>query len=64
MVHTDGAVGRLPHLFQLVLLHACLIRGDGGTLDADIALLNRLGSFQGHFIVSLITMLKAKVKIV
>lgn len=35
----DGAVGALPHLLQLELLHTRLIRGDGGTLDANIVLL-------------------------
>jgi hypothetical protein len=29
----------LPHLLELELLHACLIRGDGGALDANIVLL-------------------------
>lgn len=29
----------LPHLLELELLHTRLVRGDGGTLDADIVLL-------------------------
>lgn len=31
---SDGAIGRLPHLFEVELLHARLIRRDGGALDA------------------------------
>ncbi len=38
----DGAVRRLPHLLQVKLLHPRLVRGDGGALDADLMLLDRL----------------------
>jgi len=35
----DGAVGGLPHLLEVKLLDARLVRRDGGALDADAALL-------------------------
>jgi hypothetical protein len=40
-------VGRLPHLLELELLDALLIGGDGGALDADVALLDGLGGVNG-----------------
>ena len=46
----DGAVRRLPHLFQAKLLHPPLVRGDGRALDADPVFFNRLRRLDRHFI--------------
>ncbi len=60
----DGAVGALPHLLQAELLHACLVRGDGGALDANVVLLDRLGRVHGHLIVGGIAVLNTEIVIV
>ena len=44
----DGAVGRAVHLVQAELLHARLVGGDRGALDADPVLLDRFGSLHGY----------------
>ena len=40
----DGSVRRPPHLLQVELLHSCLVRGDGGTLDTHVVLLDGVSS--------------------
>lgn len=44
MAPRETYVGRLPHLLELELLDTGLIGGDGGALDADLVLLDGLGS--------------------
>ena len=46
----NGAVGALPHLVQLVLLHALGVGGDGGALDRHAVLLVGEGGIHGHLI--------------
>ena len=46
----DGAVGALPHLVQLVLLHALGVGGDGSALDRHAVLLVGEGGIHGHLI--------------
>jgi hypothetical protein len=50
---TYGAIGRTPHLLQLELFHAILIRCDGRALDADVVLENCLGRIDRYLIISL-----------
>ena len=50
---TYGAIGRTPHLLQLELLHARLVRRDGRALDADIVLEDRLGRLDRYLVVGL-----------
>lgn len=57
----DGAVGRSPHLLELELLHAFLIRSDGGTLDAHVVFLHRSGRVHGHLVVCGVSVLDAQV---
>ena len=45
---TNGAVGTLPHLLQLELFNSGLVRCDGRTLDANVVLSNRFGTFHSH----------------
>lgn len=59
----DGSVRTLPHLFQIKLLNASLIRRNGGTLDAYFVFLDRLGSINCHLVVCGITMLDAQIVI-
>ena len=47
---TDGAVGALPHLGEVILLHALAVGGDGGTLDGDAVLLGGVCRVKGHLI--------------
>ena len=46
----DGAVGALPHLVQVVFLHALGVGGDGGALDCHAILLVGKGGIHGHLI--------------
>src|SRR6266850_2459494 len=50
---TYGAIGRTPHLLQLELLHACLVRRDGRALDADVVLKDRLGRLDRYLVIGL-----------
>lgn len=58
---TDGAVGRPPHLLQLELLHALLVRRDGGALDAHIVALHGLRSLHRHLVVRGVAVLHTEV---
>lgn len=58
---TDGAVGRAPHLLELELLHAVLIRRDGGAFDAHVVTAHRLRRLDRHPVVCCISVLHAKV---
>lgn len=55
----DSAVRRFPHLFQLELLNPLLIRGDGGTLDTNIVLLDGFCSILGDLVIGGVTILYA-----
>lgn len=48
-----GAVRALPHLLEVELLHACLIRGDCRALDADFVLENGLCRLDGDLVACL-----------
>ena len=50
---TYGAIGRAPHLLQLELFDARLVRRDGRALDADIVLEDRLGRLDRHPVIGL-----------
>lgn len=58
---SDGAVGGQPHLLQLELLHSCLVRGNGRTLDTNRVFLDGLGSINGDLVVGLIAVGQAKI---
>ena len=51
--NTHGAVGALPHLFQFEFLHPGLVRGDGGTFDSDVVLLDGLRRVDRDLVVCL-----------
>lgn len=57
----DCSVGRAPHLLELELLHALLIRSDGGTLDANIVAPHSLCCLYRHLVVGGITVLHSQV---
>ena len=59
----DGAIGTLPHLLQFELLDSGFVGGDGRTLDAHLALLDGLGSVQGHLVVRLVSVFDAEVEV-
>ena len=44
----DGAIGGEPHLLELELLHALLVRRDGGALDGNVVLQRGVGAVDGH----------------
>lgn len=54
---TDGAIGRFPHLLELELFHASLIRRNRGTLDSNLAGLDGFSSVDSDLIVRLVTLL-------
>lgn len=58
----DGPVGRAPHLLQLELLHALLVRRDGGTLDAHVVAPDRLRCLDRHLVVGRVSVFHAEVK--
>lgn len=58
---SDGPVWRQPHLLEVELLDARLIRSDCGALDADGILLDRLGGVHRHLVVGLVAVLEAEV---
>ena len=60
---SDGAVGAFPHLLQLELLDSGFIGGDGGALDAYLALLDCLSGLYCHFVVGGIAVLDAQIEI-
>ena len=57
----DGAIRRLPHFLEPEFLHAGFIRRNGGALDADAVLLDRVGRVDGDLIVGLVAVLHPKV---
>ena len=57
----DGAIGRLPHLLQLELLHTLLIWSNGGALDSDLVLLDGISRLNCDLIISGITVLNGEI---
>ena len=57
----DGAVGALPHLLQVVLVHARGVRRDGGALHGHAQALGGLGGIHGHLVVGGVAVLEAQV---
>ena len=57
----DGAVGALPHLMELVLLHPLGVGGDGGALDGHAVFLVGLGGVEGHLVAGGVTVGQAEV---
>ncbi|CAG9096414.1 unnamed protein product, partial [Plutella xylostella] len=57
----DGAVGALPHLLELELLDSLLVGSDGGALDADVVLLDGVGTVDSDLVVGLVAVLHAQV---
>ena len=59
----NGAVRRQPHLLEVEFFDARFVGRDGGALDADADLLDRLGGVDGDLIARLVALLDAKVVI-
>ena len=59
----NRAVGRLPHLVQVVLRHALGVRSDGCALDRDAVLLRRVGAVNRHLITRFVAVRQAKIVI-
>ena len=59
----NGAVGRLPHLVQVVLRHALGVRGDGRALDRDAVLFRRVGAVNRHLIARFVAVRQTEVVI-
>ena len=60
---SDGAVGAFPHLLQLELLDSGFVGGDGGALDAHLALLDCFCGLDRHLVVGGIAVLHAQIEI-
>ena len=60
---SDSSVGRFPHLLEVELSHASLVRGYSCALYSNFACLNGFGSLNRHLIVCGITVLHAEVEI-
>jgi hypothetical protein len=58
---TDSSVRALPHLVELILVHALCIWGDGSTLHSHAIFLGSLGRVDGYLIVGLVAVRQAKV---
>ena len=58
---TNGAVRRLPHLFEAELFDTRLIRRDGCTLDSNTVLLDRVGGVDRDLVFGRVTRLHAEV---
>src|SRR5699024_11491949 len=57
----DGAVGALPHLVQLVLVHPLGVGGDGGALDRHAVLLVGQGGVHRHLVAGGVPVVQAQV---
>ena len=58
---TNGAVGALPHLGQIVLRHSCSVRGDGCALDCNAVLLGGVGAVDGYLILGLFPVFQTQI---
>ena len=59
----DGSIGALPHLLELEFFDTGLIGSDGGALDANFALLDGFGSFDGDFVIGGVSVFNAQVEV-
>lgn len=57
----DCSVRRAPHLLEFELLHALLVRSDGGTLDANIVVPHSLRCLNSHLVIRGIAVLHSQV---
>lgn len=57
----DCSVRRAPHCLELELLHALLVRSDGGALDANIVAPHSLRCLNSHLVIGGITILHSQV---
>ena len=53
---TDGAVRALPHLVELVLVHALVVGGDGGALHGHAILLGGFCRVDGYLVAGLVAL--------
>src|SRR3546814_19168924 len=53
----------LPHVLEAEFLHAALVRRDGGALDADAVLEDRVGAVDGDLVVGLVAGFDAEIVI-
>ena len=60
---SDGSIGAFPHFLKLELLNSGLIGGDGGAFNSDFALFDSLSSFNGDLVISSISVLHSKIKV-
>ncbi len=60
----DGAVRRLPHLFQVELFDARFVGGDGGALDAHAVLQDGVRRVDGDLVVGLVAIFDAEVVVI
>lgn len=56
---SNGAIGTLPHLFESKLFDSRLVWSDGGALNADLVLLDGVGSIQRDLVIGLVSLLDA-----
>lgn len=56
---SDGAVGTLPHFFEIELFDSGFVGSDSGALDSYLAVLDSFGGFDGDFIISGISVFNA-----
>ena len=57
----DRSVGALPHLLQIVLLHAGRVGGNGGALDCDAVLLCGFRGIHRYLIICGVSVLQAQI---
>ena len=60
----DGAVRRLPHLFEVEFFDACFVGGDGGALHAHAVLQDGVGRIDGDLITRFVAVFDAQVVVI
>lgn len=60
---SNSSIGTFPHFLELELFNSSFVGSDGSTLDAYFAFLDGFCSFNGDFIISSISVLHSKVKV-
>ena len=61
---TDGAVGALPHLVEIVLGHTLGVGSDGGALDAHAIFFDGLGAVMGDLVAGFVPLGQTQIIIV